>query len=753
MFLNGDSPLYVYNNSLFSENPRLSESNEDSLDVGQILSSVRRRWLLLTGVSVTVTSGFLLHLSNQDSIYNGKFKLLVDTVTGNQEFKQFNQAVGGQANASLDYDTQIQVLWSSQVISPILNEIQSEYPEINYGSLLGKLKINRLKETKILEVNYQDSDPQKIKFVLEKIANGYIKYSQQLQETGAKQGLNFVEKQLPELQNRVNILQEKLQKFRQQYNLMNPEVQGQLVSNRLNNIIQERQATQTQIGETEELYNNLQQQLDLELNQATQVAILSESTRYQSLLQQLQEIDSKIAVESVRFTDLSPQIQILKEERNNLLPLIRQEASNTLRAPRNSTKIQQLAASPSSVRLQLTHNLIEANNRKTALQIRHQHLTVAENQLRSQIQQLAVVTRQYTDMQRELKVATESLNRFLVVKENLQIETAQTVQPWQVLSELQAPRIPIAPNMQRGLLLGSVAGLLMGVGTALVAEKLDNKFHSPEELKEITRLAILGTIPFQKELRERQTSKSLPLLPRITNNGRYNTSPFLEAFRSLITNLSLISPDRSLRSLVISSSLPMEGKSTTTVFLAQAAAAMGQRVLLVDADLRRPRIHLIINSSNVWGLSHVISTGININDVIQQSSIDDNLYVLTSGQIPPDPTRLLWSKKMQSLVEELQDSFDLVIFDTPPLAGLADAKLLSTYTDGLVMVVGLGSIERPILKQVLDSLKISNTPLLGLIANGVKGYTPSSTNYYYSYYNTYNNKESINKDANPIDWR
>jgi capsular exopolysaccharide synthesis family protein len=161
---------------------------------------------------------------------------------------------------------------------------------------------------------------------------------------------------------------------------------------------------------------------------------------------------------------------------------------------------------------------------------------------------------------------------------------------------------------------------------------------------------------------------------------------------------------------------------------------MGQRVLLVDADLRRPQIHARTDLPNVWGLSNVISSEINVDDVIQRSSMEDNLFVLTAGQIPPDPIRLLCSKKMQKLVERFQDAFDLVIFDAPPLLGLADARLLAAHTDGMVMVVGLGRTDRVVLTQVLSGLQTSHARVLGVVANGVKGYTTSSYDYYHRYY-------------------
>jgi succinoglycan biosynthesis transport protein ExoP len=737
----------------------LGEPEEDKLDIRHLLAVVRRRLIVISGVAIAVTSGLVTKILSQVPNYEGKFQLLVGPVTGEDTFDQLNQTLSKNAGLStptVDYETQIKVLWSPQVMSPIVEQIRSRYPDINYDELVSKLVITRLGETKILEVRYQDSNPEKIKFILEQVAQGYVKYSFTEQQTGVRQGIQFVDDQLPKLQIRVDKLQEKLQRFRQQYNLIDPETQGKELTTRVSAIAQQRQETQTKLGETQSQYATLQKQLGLSPNEAIAAAALSEAPRYQQLLNQLQEVETKIAAESARFTEESPTILALREQQQNLLPLLRQEATAVLgtNTPGFSTNSQAIA-SPNSIRLSLTQKLVETINELRVLQVRSDAIAQTENVMGQQLKQLAVVARQYTDLQRELQVATESLNRFLGVREALQIESAQKTLPWQLISAPKQPQAPISPNMPRSLLLGVIAGLLAGAGAAFLTEKLDNVFHSPDDLKDSTGVALLGTIPFQKELKEtrgkrraateaNQKSQASTFFGRVQ---RYNAIPFLEAFRTLHANLHFLSPDHPIRSLVISSAVPADGKSTVTTNLAQAAAAMGQRVLLVDADLRRPQVHRLTDLPNVWGLSNVISSDMNVEDVIQRSPLEDNLFVLTAGQIPPDPTRLLSSKKMQSLIERFESAFDLVIFDTPPLLGLADARLLAAYVDAMVLVVGLGQTNRSVLTQVLDALKTSHAPLLGIVANGVKGYTTSSYDYYHRYYTTAPREQPQNEDA------
>lgn len=734
------SPLYT---------AELSELDKDQLDLGKLLGIARRRLLVIAGVAIAVTSGVAAKVLQQTPNYEGKFQLLVGPVSGENKVDELTQALSKTADIRVegpDYETQIQVLWSPQVMSPIVEKIQKRYPDIDYNTLRGKVAISRLAETKILEVRYQDSDPEKIQFILDQLAKGYVEYSEKEQRTSLSQGLKFVNQQTEALKNRVDQLQKLIQNLRQTYKIVDPETQGQQLTTRAGDVAKQRQETESQLGEAQRLYAELQTQLGqlgVTPEQAVASSALSEAPRYQQLLNQLSEVKSKIAKESARLREDDPHIQSLREEEQRLEPLVEQEAAKAIGnaasgVPNNAESL----ASPSSLRKELTQKLIDTKNQIQVLQVRRKEITNAQSKLDQQLKALPDIARQYTDLLQQLNVATESLKRFLAVQEKLQIEESQRTPAWQKISGPQKPQAPISPNVPRGLILAGIAGLLAGAGAGFLAEKLDKAFHSPDELKESTGLPILGTIPFTKELKKRSANLSTDVTSQGENlairfGGQsygYTASPFLEAFRTLHTNLQFLSPDQPIRSLVVSSSTPADGKSTTTTFLAQAAAAMGLRVLLVDADLRRPRIHETTDLPNVWGLSNVISSEINVDDVIQRSPTEDNLFVLTAGQIPPDPTRLLASKKMHNLVERFQESFDLVLFDTPPLLGLADARILAAHTDGIALVVGLGKTDRSVLTEVLYGLKTSRARVLGLIANGVKGYTTSTYEQYLRYY-------------------
>ncbi|MEO1006582.1 MAG: polysaccharide biosynthesis tyrosine autokinase, partial [Cyanobacteria bacterium J06638_38] len=520
--------------------------------------------------------------------------------------------------------------------------------------------------------------------------------------------------------------------------------------------------TQAQLKETRSLYSLLEQQLGLQPQQALAASYLSESPRYQNLLNELQQIEVELAQESARFSAQNPVVKTLEDKKAHLLELLQQEASGVLgQNLANTVESTPNLTSPSTLRLELNQKFIEAANEIEILELREQVLQVVIAELDDLTRQMPVIARQYTDLNRQLTVATESLTRFLTAQEELQLKGAQQALPWQTISQPNVLEDPISPNPPRNIALGLISGLLLGFAAALLAERLDPVFHSSEELKEHINLPILGLIPVQKDLKPLDEIEAVPKKEKVTlpqlqigntklNLNRplkspdkpsvdskqnwYGASPFLESFRSLNTNIKLLGSDTSIRSFVISSSIPSEGKSTVSCHLAQAAAAMEQRVLLIDADLRRPQVHRWIGIENKEGLSNVLATGLDVEEAIVKVPQWENLSVITAGDIPPDPTRLLSSQKMYALMDRLRSSrkYDLIIYDTPPILGFADGRILSNRTDGVVLVVRIGKTDRSLLKQNIENIQMSNVPVLGVVANQVNRTTSS-----YHYYNHY----------------
>ncbi|MEQ8468590.1 GumC family protein [Coleofasciculus sp. E1-EBD-02] len=711
----------------------VNQSDGQTVDLAWVLAVFRRRAWLMAGVALTliVGSGVWLIWSKKQYIpeYQGSFKLLVEPVTAESLLRnQFLQAQSQGANRQtpnlertslLDYESQIRVLKSPKLMTPVFEQLQDRYPDMDYNSLLGSLSIVRITYeknaedvgTKILEVIYKDKNTKKIHFVLETIADRYLEYSRQERQKTLTQGIAFIESQLPRLQQQVDQLQGQLQELRQEYNLIDPELADAHLTQHVLVIRRNRLETAAQLAEIRSLYNALQQQF----NQADPTAVLStEAQAYGTLLSELQKVETQIALESAQFRADSPPMEILRERQESLRLLLNQESQDVLE--NLAGKIQ-------------------------GLEDRYQTILQTENQINQQLEQLPTVTRQVGDLDRKLSVATDNLKEFLSKRETLKLDAAQQEIPWELINppeiweNANGVPVPVEPHsLKRPLAIAVVLSVLLSIGVGFLVEIFHTVFHTPEDINGSTKLPILGVIPLTKQFKKlskqpsqlaiiAQVAKSVSKTERHFSPNRsteYGSSPFMEAFRSLYTNIRLLSSKKSIQSLAISSAVPGDGKTTVALYLAQTAATIGKRVLLVDTDLRSPQLHSRLDLPNTQGLSDIIAINLTIKDAIQTSSLDENLFVLTAGQSLSDPIKLLSSDKMQYIMDQVTAQFDLVIYDTPPLLGLGDGNLLAAKADGTLLVVGVEKTDRSLVMKAFDGLKIARASVLGIVANGVK---------------------------------
>jgi polysaccharide biosynthesis transport protein len=382
-------------------------------------------------------------------------------------------------------------------------------------------------------------------------------------------------------------------------------------------------------------------------------------------------------------------MRILQDERTRILSLMERESTRTKN---------------------------EVGSQVRDLEAKNIALDRTEQDLSKRMQDLSGLAREYTDIQTKLQIATENLNQFLAKKSTLQINRGQQVTPWQSIS---VPSTPENTSVQSNGLLGSVLGLLLGLGAALMIDRLINVFYNSAEIKKASKFPLLGVIPYNRELAQMERSlSSRPNSPDQPGKfSRFGTIPFLEAFRLLSTNLRLTNTQAPVRSIVITSAMAGDGKSTVALYLAQAAASMGQRVLLVDAELRRPQQHYRLGVSNQQGLSNVLLSNLDASEFIQPWSINPNIHILTAGSSPNDPITLLASQKMKQVMDRCAQDYDLVIYDTPPITGLSDALLVAAHADGLILVTRIKKTKRAAVEQALDGLKFLPNRVLGVVAN------------------------------------
>ncbi|MET4003014.1 capsular exopolysaccharide synthesis family protein [Arthrobacter sp. UYCu511] len=297
-----------------------------------------------------------------------------------------------------------------------------------------------------------------------------------------------------------------------------------------------------------------------------------------------------------------------------------------------------------------------------------------------------------------------------------------------VVTPATAPTQPSSPNLKINLALGLVIGLALGIAAALLRTTLDTRVRSESDLRRFTEAPVLGGIAFE------QDALKNPLLNEISGHSQRS-----ESFRQLRTNLHFAQITNNSKTFLLTSSLPGEGKSTTATNLALAMAEAGQRVALIDADLRRPMVAKYLGLEGSAGLTTALVGDANIKDLLQPWGVHD-LHVLTSGVIPPNPSELLGSEAMSTLIQRLEEHFDAIVIDAPPLLPVTDAAVLAQKVGGVIVVVGCHTAKQPEVTKAMATLQLIDANVLGVVLNRIP--VKGADAYAYSYYGYSANMET-----------
>lgn len=731
---------WLENHTKIQQSPlKTTNYNEGGLNFSQIFGTMRRKFWIILIINAIIMSAAVIWNRTRASSYEGSFRMLIEPVTaesqvvsalkGNQSSVQEQDSVAAQAsNNTFDYTTQIQLLLSEKLLKPVVQNLGKRYPHISYETLKNSLDISRFKdpaETKILEVRYRTSSASETKQTIDLVSYAYMQYSLNERQINMRRAVQFVDSQMPKIQSQVRDLELALQKFREKNQLIDPTTMGTQLGEQSNNIQQEQLTTQVELAKTKQLYQSLEKQLQLQPNGAEAASVLSEAPGYQQLVKQLQDLDVELQVQSASLTDENPKVILLREKRNKLLPMIQEKATDALGSSlsQSTTNVQSLPYQ-NALRQDLSKQFITAATQVQILEAKLNGLNVASQTLAKQTGQLPVISRQYENLQRQLKISTEELSKFSQKRDELMVNAARQEVPWELIASPVVNEVS-SSSLLNDLVLSSIIGLLLGTGVALAVEKMNGIIYSLQDLSEEVNISILGMIPKGKDeqilLNSVHSTENKDAVDFSDKSGftstkdSYKFSPFVESFRTLNSQVRLLNPDFPIRSLVVCSSSPNEGKTTIAIKLAQAVAAMGQRVLLVNADLRKPSL---LSQDGIYGLTDVVEGKCQLMDAVQFLPDAGNLHILLAGSIGLDPTNILSSKKMQDLMEDCQHDFDFVIYDTAPL-DFADSLILIPQTDGLLLVTKLGTIHREALRNSLRKLHISNVSVLGLVVNMV----------------------------------
>ncbi len=725
----------------------INKTIEDEMNIinfdGIIQFLTRRRKIFLLTSSL-IFSILLINTVKKyftQPVYVGSFSVLIkdpidglNPIRGNiVERLAFNQTYS-------ELPTLVQYLKSQYVLDPVAKELG-----LSSNALKGKISITLDGEKQfvsrgILVVNVRGKNKIQNKIILEKLSKRYLLAASDQRQLRLRSGMEFLDKEAPSLEAKTFLIQKKLEDFQRKYNLIDP-------ISETNNIESRKYETQNKIKELKVNIAKLEKiKKDLKLNKV-ETSGFSETLNDlgilvkgydQDLINKYELLEAELANSKTKYKKDSIVIKNIEERLKILLPEIREK---------------QLKA----IDLAIASNNSDIEISKTRLL-----------EIKEELQFLPNLISEYQQLKRNLELSKKNLDGLISAKENFQLQLAQKALPWSIIEKPYVSSNPISPNIQNESIRHLLIALSLGLFVSYCKDSLDMVFHSSDEVeKEFKKnqISSLGFIPFIRNIDKNDEFNKESKVIRESKENNYKDeeekiklNQFLcsEAFRNLATSIRFLNPDQKKSfSYVTTSSQKGEGKTTISSYLANTFSDLGKKVLLIDADLRRPNIHNFYNVDNMVGFSNLlIDKNLKLKDVIISSN-KDNLYLVTAGIRPPDPINLLSSERMLELKSEfLNSDFDYVIYDAPPSQGLSDAKIISNFCDSIFFVVSIEDVNKNIAKKTIKNM-VSSSNNIGLICNSRKELTTGSGYSYYSSYNKslysyYGGKESESKKENVI---
>jgi capsular exopolysaccharide synthesis family protein len=574
----------------------------------------------------------------------------------------------------------IEVLRSPLLLQPIAAKVG-----VSEGSIAGGLNIANASSEGVIDVNLEWNEPRQGLEILEALRQSYLSFALIQRQEKLAQGLSFLDDQAPALVSQVVDLQEQLSSFRKRNDFLEPLKQGEAIQS-------QRQQLDARLGELRQ--QEAQLLGSLALVQAGNLSGPSSQASGGPLAGEVSDLQKQLAEAEASFLPDSPQVRSLRDRLNEVRPLLQRK---------------QLEAIESSL-VQVRSEQAEVERQDRNLSIRF-----ASN---------PGLVKQYEAIQQRLEVARQNLSSYIRTREDFRLEEAQRTVPWRVISPPRFSDAPAKPDLGRNLLFSLLLGGIAGGGAALLRDKLDNVFHSSRDVDQALALPVLGRVPFLPLVKGTTVSE------RIAALGVEPNYALKESLLNLYTSLRRMRSDKSLRMIALTSTVQHEGKSLVLTLLAQTLSELGQRVLLVDADLRAPTLHEYLGVENDSGLSSLLTDDISETERLIHP-VNETLHLLTAGPAPPDAPRLLSSRRCAEVVNQILTlpGYDIVLFDTSPTLDLSDTLLLCDKLDGILFLVSLGRVDRDLTTEALKRIKSSNLDVLGLITNQVFPSTYANNSY------------------------
>ncbi|MEM9450921.1 MAG: hypothetical protein AAGA75_20645 [Cyanobacteria bacterium P01_E01_bin.6] len=696
---------------------------ENGLFFEKYLEVFRRRYKFIFIFTFFVTLATFFVYQRKPDKYLGSFTMLVSAVL-EEEATSDPSNLSGSGNVEdssnpfqIDYSTLIEILQSRGILSEVVTRLSDTYPELPVKYIQNNVTVERVansrEETRILEVEFSGTDSAQVKDIIESLSEVYLNFSLEERRRSINEGIEFINQQLPNINERIGVLRDGIIEIQSQYLVADPNSELNAISTAVRSTSEDLSLARRNLRETDSLIAGIESQLNQSADEALVTSSLNDSSQYQQLLSQLLEIESRIEIESVRFSDSSPIIRELEQQRDAINGLLRniEGVDSTLQG-------QFQGAAGESLRRQL----FDAVNERNIIQTRISALEFSLGDLQNQAQELPNVIRNYEQVQSDLRILEDRKSSLLRLRETLRIESNQSREPWRLVSPPSIPTdedgeaLPIPTRLVNYLLLGTILGIFTSALLSISWEIYQDVFYSVKDIKWATQLPTLGVIPYFKN---RNSSTSIQLGNLV---DRHLLDTDFSAIYAKLGMLSSLSSPLGYRSIFVTSAMPEDGKSMFAYNLANIAVMDGKKVLLVQ-----DKINLISSKEDAE----------NNHGSDLQSSDKSLVLKRQDGSIVPQPIEyqnstgfwilrfnysmlfknLTSLEKIDDLQNNIFEKFDLIIYDSCNISDMPNRLLLAKATDISILIVRLQHTKRSYVSSLLPELLQYGISRIGLVVN------------------------------------
>jgi polysaccharide biosynthesis transport protein len=563
-----------------------------------------------------------------------------------------------------------------------------------------RLAVKLVKNTKIVTISYSDQHQTMAKMVADAVVKAYMDEILDMKLTNSKYALQWMTAKADDERRKLEDSEKAMQQYMRANDLVTVENKLAIYPQRLTEFSSQLSKAQAERKALEDVSAQIKA-AGSNTQQLENVPVFSENAVLKNLREVIFKARQNIKELSKKFGDKHPIMVKANDELGELLKQQQSEINRVIATTRNS------------------HEL--AKSQENNLQ---ELLTSTKNELLNLNEKFI----QYAIMKRDVdsnRVVYEALTAN--IKKEGVTEQSQSVNIW-IVQNAAFPDAPSKPNKRRNLALGLILGIMSGIGCAFFIEYLDNTIKSEKDLETRFGVTVLGIV---EQLKGQENSIDSHILQQ-------PLSPLAESYRLIRSGLLLSSAEHPPKTILVTSMGAQEGKTTTTTNIARVLCQGNKKVLIIDCDLRRPRIHTLFALANDKGLSNYL-TG-NTKENIIQKVPGEEIHVVTSGPIPPNPAELVSSKKLKTLIEKMIESFDFILLDSPPVESVTDSLALTQIVDGTIIVVRAGKTTYEMLQSGLKKLTDVRCHFLGFVLNGQRKSNTAGS--YYSGYTTYYAKDS-----------